>query len=128
MGIEEDVNCIAKAEVMSDISSLDSSMIEGKTPGSKGRDQDRLWRIIFGNINRWIDEVYNLCQDERNVDRCIDIINILNRSVEEFQNLKKVIEKNPKLINHQQGGISWEVKTYRFRKQVKSLISFLNIY
>eukprot|EP01041_Mallomonas_annulata_P009861 gene9861-20508_t len=107
-----DVSTNIQSEGASEISSLESFLLDAKSPGP----QSRLWRILFGNMNRWLDEVYNLCEDEKNEDRCVDVIDILDKSKLMFLKLLKNIESHPKHINHQQGGVSWEVcKTVRLK-------------
>lgn len=106
-----------QTEAMSDISSLDSSQFDDKGQATMLGFQERLWRILFGNFNRAVEELYYVCEDEFNADRCDDVINILDNARKDFVALRTHILQQSD-INYHLGGVSWEVRKPTRRKQV----------
>jgi hypothetical protein len=95
---------IANTQSFSDIESESENRVDF---------QNRLWRFLFSNISRAVDELYNLCEDEENRDKC-------HESIEYFEKCKHDFDKLIERIEHQKqfesdpsgakGGISWEIR------------------
>lgn len=78
---------------------------------------NRLWKILFSNVNRCIDELYDLCGEEEDKLKCVEAIELLERNSRDFNKLIERIEGQKKFEQLSQipghrssGGISWEVR------------------
>lgn len=91
----------------SDTRSIGSSSLPDVADQS---DRDRLWGYLFGNINRSVDELYQLCEEEKSTDRCHEAIGMLSRCQLDFQNLILQIREQARFLEDQAGGVSWEVR------------------
>ena len=90
---------------------------------SRSHFQSRLWRFLFSNITRAVDELYNLCEDENNRDYCIEGIKMFDNCKKDFNKLIERMEDQKRFEEGGQlGGISWEVrKTNKGKRRVLSV-------
>ena len=87
------------------------------TPGTLIGDHQfssKLWKILFANVNRSIDELYQFCEEEGEHARFNDILDLLDRSSRDFN---KLVEKTRELkrweeaqMTAQGSSIMWEVR------------------
>jgi hypothetical protein len=78
----------------------------------------RLWSSIFSNVNRSIDELYYLCEEENAQQRCQEAVDLLERSRVDFVKLIERIDEQEKFstdVASNDGKIvpramSWEVR------------------
>ena len=73
----------------------------------------RLHATLFANVNRSIDELYQLCEEEGNEEMCQDGLDLLERSGRDFRLLSDRIDEQRKFGLDQSAGISWEVRNVR---------------
>eukprot|EP01036_Dinobryon_divergens_P028672 gene28672-37656_t len=74
---------------------------------------NKLWRVLFSNVNRSVDELYDMCEEEEDEQRCKDAIDIMERSSRDFRKLIERIEEQKRFDASKgplSGGISWEVR------------------
>jgi hypothetical protein len=77
-------------------------------PGSNGKS--KTWRSIMANISRSVDELYYLCEDERDESKCREIISFMERAGYDFDKLIERIGEQRKFESSQTSGVSWEVR------------------
>ena len=77
--------------------------------------QYRLWRVLFSNINRSVEEFYRLAEEESNEEKCHEMLALLATTTRDFSKLLERLEGFRALEPHT-AGVSWEV-----RKPVRSL-------
>lgn len=93
-------------------SSYTSSDIDSE--GENREDfQIRLWRFLFSNISRAVDELYNLCEDEENRDKCEESVEYFEKCKHDFEKLIERIENQKQFESDPSGAkcsISWEIR------------------
>lgn len=78
--------------------------------------QSRLWRVLYNNINRSVDEFYHLCEEEGSEEKCQEIIDLFERTSRDFVKLIERMEEQRKFdLDLTSGvtptsGVSWEVR------------------
>ena len=77
-------------------------------PGSNTKN--KIWRLIMANISRSVDELYYLCEDERDEQKCREIISFLERAGYDFDKLIERIGEQRKFESSKTSGVSWEVR------------------
>lgn len=69
-----------------------------------------MWRFLFTNVVRAVDELYYFCEDENDVQKIQDAVHVLKRCLTDFE---KLIERSDEQKRFEEGqllGISWEVR------------------
>ena len=64
----------------------------------------------MANISRSVDELYYLCEDERDEQKCREIISFLERAGYDFDKLIERIGEQRKFESSKTSGVSWEVR------------------
>jgi hypothetical protein len=64
-----------------------NDIIETAEIGTAATFQSRLWTALFGNVNRSIDELYRLCEEEGDAEMCLEAENLFERSGRDFKKL-----------------------------------------
>ena len=92
---------------------------------SRSHFQSRLWRFLFSNITRAVDELYNLCEDENNREYCMEGIKMFDNCKNDFHKLIERMEDQKRFEEGGQvGGVSWEVrKSSSGKRRVLSSVS-----
>lgn len=72
--------------------------------------QNRLWRVLFANITRAVDELYYLCEDENAKTKCSEAVELFERCKRDFEKLSERIDEQKRFEIDQAGGVSWEVR------------------
>ena len=83
------------------------------TPGSEEGASSRkakMWKLIMFNINRSVDELYYLCEDEGDEFKCKEVISLFERAGHDFDKLIDRIGEQHKFETNQTTGVSWEVR------------------
>lgn len=78
----------------------------------------RLWASIFSNVNRSIDQLYDLCEEENAQQRCQEAVDLMERSRVDFVKLIERIDEQEKFstdVASNDGknvprAMSWEVR------------------
>jgi hypothetical protein len=99
-----------------------ASASDTQSEDSRTHFQSRLWRFLFSNITRAVDELYNLCEDENNREYCMEGIKMFDRCTNDFNKLIERMEDQKRFQEGGQvGGVSWEVrKTSSGKRRVLS--------
>ncbi|KAJ1428247.1 hypothetical protein B484DRAFT_70042 [Ochromonadaceae sp. CCMP2298] len=80
-------------------------------PGSRSSYGSKLWRILFANLIRSIDELYENCEEHEEMARCAEVVELLERSRRDFHKLiERIVEQGRFEMGALPGGISWEVR------------------
>jgi hypothetical protein len=75
-----------------------------------------MWKFLYNNVTRAVDELYYFCEDESDYHKTVEAVHILKRCLNDFEHLvrrindQKNFEKGHQQTNKHQGGISWEVR------------------
>lgn len=80
------------------------------TEDQKAVFQRRLWRYLFKNVNRAVDELYNLCEDDSNLPRAKEAMALLQRCANDFEKLVDRIERQDEFARTPTRGLGWEVR------------------
>ena len=72
--------------------------------------QDRCWRMLYHNIDHAVDELYYLCEEEEDICRCFDAINLLHHLSRDFTKLVEKIQAQKHFNDMCPSSISWEVR------------------
>ena len=83
------------------------------TPGSEDGASSRkakIWKVLMNNINRSVDELYYLCEDEGDEFKCKEVISMFERAGHDFDKLIDRIGEQRKFEANQTSGVSWEVR------------------
>lgn len=86
--------------------SISSQMEDGSASNTK----IKLWKTIMSNINRSVDELYYLCEDEPDETKCREVIAFLERAGYDFEKLIDRIGEQRKFESSRTTGVSWEVR------------------
>ena len=78
--------------------------------GGGSNSKNKTWRVIMANISRSVDELYYLCEDERDEVKCREIISFMERAGYDFDKLIDRIGEQQKFESSQTSGVSWEVR------------------
>lgn len=80
----------------------------------------RYWKLLFDNLQRAVDDIYDTCQHDKNPDECKETILILKNYQHEFESLSNWIklEKDLENENSEKNGkkgakpvaLAWEVR------------------
>ena len=80
----------------------------------------RYWKLLFDNLQRAVDDIYDTCQQDKNPDECKETILILKNYQHEFESLSNWIklEKDLESENSEKNGkkgakpvaLAWEVR------------------
>ena len=83
----------------------------------------KVWKTLFANVNRSIDELYYLLEEESNEDKCKDAKYLLERAALDFEKLEKRIYEQRKFDLNEVSGVSWEVRkpTSHYSSEVSHL-------
>lgn len=68
----------------------------------------KLWRMLFGNVVRSIDELYVHCEEQEDRSKCQEIVELLARSRSDFKKLSSRLEEQSKFQKGQ--AMSWEIR------------------
>lgn len=79
------------------------------TLGSHATFQSRLWTALFQNVNRSIDELYQLCDEQGEEEMCLEAMDMFERSGRDFKKLAEKMEVQRKFVSNQSSGAVWEV-------------------
>jgi hypothetical protein len=82
----------------------------GSEEGGETYRKNKVWKMIMSNINRSVDELYYLCEDERDEIKCREVISFLERAGHDFDKLIDRIGEQMRFETHQTQGVSWEVR------------------
>ena len=81
---------------------------------SSSNFQSRLWATLFQSVSSSIDELYLFIEDTGSAQRCLDAVDLLNRSHIDFVKLVERIQEQQRFIESSTDGapasISWEVR------------------
>lgn len=86
------------------------SMTPGGSEDGTGNRKNKIWKLIMSNINRSVDELYYLCEDERDELKCKEVISFFERAGYDFDKLIDRIGEQRKFERNQTSGVSWEVR------------------
>ena len=86
------------------------SMTPGVSEDGTGNKKNKIWKLIMSNINRSVDELYYLCEDERDELKCKEVISFFERAGYDFDKLIDRIGEQRKFERNQTSGVSWEVR------------------
>ena len=81
---------------------------EGLCEEPKNNFGNKLWRMLFGNVIRSIDELYVHCEEEEDRSKCHDVVELLIRSRRDFNKLSNRLEEQSKFKLGQ--AMSWEIR------------------
>lgn len=71
----------------------------------------RYWRIMFENLRRYIDEIYDICLEDKSIIECKEAILTLEIAARHFVQLMNFIEAEAKWQQEEQPtSISWEIR------------------
>lgn len=71
----------------------------------------RYWRIMFENLRRYIDEIYNICLEDMSIIECKEAILTLEIATRHFTQLINFIEAEAKWQKTDRPtSISWEIR------------------
>jgi hypothetical protein len=93
------------------ISSLPSDTAsDSQSEDPNGNVQNRLWNYLFANINAATDELYYLCSEENDRERCVEGVELFAQCKRDFEKLIERMDEQKRFENDQQKGVSWEVR------------------
>jgi len=81
--------------------------------GERGQvawSEQRVWKMLFSNTNRSVDELYYLCEEEGNEEKCREAIVFLERAGRDFEKLIERMSEQRKFESDQSAGVCWEVR------------------
>ena len=81
--------------------------------------QNKVWKVLFSNLNRAIDELYEMCEEEEDIQICSDSMNIFEGSSRDFRKLIERIESQKRFSVGTNKSVSWEVRTKRVAVESK---------
>ena len=88
--------------------------LSGATPVEIEKDSqfvNKLWKILFANVYRSIDELYEFCEEAGDEVKFAEILVLLERSSKDFHKLVERIEEQKKCYGVEgPSSISWEVR------------------
>lgn len=82
------------------------------TPRTPATFESRLRASLFANVNRSIDELYQLCEEECDAQMCLDAVTIFERSGRDFRLLTDRIDDMAQ-YGLDRKGVAWEVRLFR---------------
>lgn len=87
--------------------------------------QSRLWKVLYSNINRAVDEFYYLCEEEGNEEKCNEMIAMLDRTNCDFVKLIERMAEQRKfdMDPTHSTGVSWEVRKPTHSGTVRGVLS-----
>lgn len=75
--------------------------------------QDRYWQMLYNNIEHAVDELYDLCEEEEDVNRCLEAINMFNQTTRDFTKLIEKIQAQRYYDIANPSALSWEIRKPR---------------
>ena len=93
---------------------LSASDQNSESSRSRSNFQNRLWKFLFSNINRAVDELYYLIEEEDSISKCREGINLFIKCQNDFEKLISRIEDQRIFVESggSTGGVSWEVRKH----------------
>lgn len=76
--------------------------------------------MLYSNIDHAVDELYDLCEEEEDITRCLEAINLLHLSTRDFTKLIEKIQTQKHFDDMHPSSISWEVRKPRRPSQSPS--------
>jgi hypothetical protein len=105
----------AVSEVVDDLKSL--SAVSDMNLDDKASEvidfQDRCWQMLHNNIEHAIDELYDLCEEEEDVNRCLEAIDMFNQTTRDFTKLIEKIQAQRYYNIANPSSLSWEIRKPR---------------
>ncbi len=87
---------------------------DANTDSFKTNLRSRMWKFLFTNVDRAVDELYYFCEDEMDELRTKEAVSVLKRCLTDFEQLiiRADEQKRFEKVSGEghQGGISWEVR------------------
>lgn len=102
-----------------------SKMAAGRTPASacsetssdahtdvgsfKNKLRSRMWKLLFNNVDRSVDELYYFCEDENDHQKTLDAVQKLRGCLSDFE---KLVTRSDEQKRFENGGqsVSWDVR------------------
>ena len=82
-----------------------------KTCFSDNPSITKIWKLLFASLNRSVDELYNVCDEEGSINRCLETIELLDNSKLDFSKLIQKIESQKSFSVGRNKSVSWEIRT-----------------
>ena len=101
---------------------------DSQSEDSRSHFQNRLWRFLFSNITRAVDELYNLCEDENNREYTIEGIKMFDMCKNDFTKLIERMDDQKKFEEGGlTGGVSWEVRKTNIGKRRVLSVRYMHV-
>jgi hypothetical protein len=68
----------------------------------------KLWRMLFGNMTRSLDDLYGHCEEQDDKAKCQEVVDLLARSRSDFKKLTARLEEQSKFEPGQ--AMAWEIR------------------
>ena len=76
----------------------------------KNKLRSRMWKLLFTNVDRSVDELYYFCEDENDYQKSKDALSKLRRCVTDFEKLLTRCEEQRKFEEGENISICWDVR------------------
>lgn len=75
----------------------------------KNKLRSRMWKLLFNNVDRSVDELYYFCEDENDHQKILDAVHKLRRCLTDFE---KLVTRCDEQKRFEEGGqsVSWDVR------------------
>lgn len=86
-----------------------SSDAQTDTGPFRNKLRSRMWKLLFNNVDRSVDELYYFCEDENDHQKILDAVLKLRRCLTDFE---KLSTRSDEQRRFEEGGmsVSWDVR------------------